>query len=329
MRTVDLFAGCGGLSLGFQNAGFEIIAAFDNWEPAIRVYRDNFNHKIYKADLGDDNVKKNIQDLSPNIIIGGPPCQDFSSAGKRDETLGRADLTISFAKIIAEVQPLFFVMENVERIQKSKIFKEALLIFKSAGYGISVCVLDASYCGVPQSRKRLFVIGHKFSNDNFLNQYIIKNQASKPMTIYDYLGNSLGIEYYYRHPRSYLRRGVFSIYEPSPTIRGVNRPIPKGYSKHNGDPIEINDDLRPLTTKERSLIQTFPIEFVFNGTKTDLEQVIGNAVPVKLAEFVAKCINEYIADIKCNKLINSGQLELIYSDSSYNLNSNFQYIATN
>ena len=90
-----------------------------------------------------------------------------------------------------------------------------------------------------------------------------------------------------------MRRGIFSIYEPSATIRGVNRPIPKGYSKHEGDPVDITEDLRPLTTKERSLIQTFPKEFIFDGTKTDLEQIIGNAVPVKLAEIIAIAINKY------------------------------------
>ena len=123
---------------------------------------------------------------------------------------------------------------------------------------------------------------------------------------------SLGIEYYYRHPRSYARRGIFSIYEPSPTIRGVNRPIPKGYKKQNGDPIEISDQVRPLTTKERSLIQTFPKDFILNGSKTDLEQIIGNAVPVKLAEYVANCINEYIKDRNQNKVTTVRQLELIF-----------------
>jgi DNA (cytosine-5)-methyltransferase 1 len=248
------------------------------------------------------------------MIIGGPPCQDFSSAGKRDETLGRADLTVSFANIVSETQPEWFVMENVERIMKSHILKDALQIFKNAGYGISYQVLDASYCGVPQARKRFFLVGHKYSSDNFLNPYFSKNQSSKQMSVFDYLGNSLNLEYYYRHPRSYMRRGIFSIYEPSATIRGVNRPIPKGYNKHDGDPVEITEKVRPLTTKERSLIQTFPKDFIFNGTKTDLEQIIGNAVPVKLAEFVANCINEYIKDKQENKQISVGQLELVYAE---------------
>lgn len=315
METVDLFSGCGGLSLGFQNAGFEILAAFDKWQPAVNVYKENFNHPIYDTDLSSEEGLEFIKSLKPQMIIGGPPCQDFSSAGKRDETLGRADLTISYAKIVASSKPEWFVMENVERITKSHILKEAMQIFKKAGYGISYQVLDASFCGVPQARKRFFIVGHKHSPDNFLNPYFIKNQASKPMTLFDYFGKSLGIEYYYRHPRSYARRGIFSIYEPSPTIRGVNRPIPKGYTKHEGDPVEISDKLRPLTTKERSLIQTFPEDFIFNGSKTDLEQIIGNAVPVKLGEFVANCINEYINDRQQDKHITVGQLELVYQEN--------------
>jgi DNA (cytosine-5)-methyltransferase 1 len=113
------------------------------------------------------------------------------------------------------------------------------------------------------------------------------------MTILDYLGDSLGIEFYYRHPRSYQRRGIFSIYEPSPTIRGVNRPIPKTYKKHQGDACAVNEKLRPLTTIERSYLQTFPKNFKLEGSKSDLEQMIGNAVPINLGKYVARAILEY------------------------------------
>ena len=312
MRTVDLFSGCGGLSLGFQNVGFEVLAAFDKWEPAIKIYKDNFDHPIYDFDLSTTESQDFICRLKPQIIIGGPPCQDFSSAGKRDETLGRADLTISYANIVAHCKPEWFVMENVGRIMKSNILKEAIKIFRAAGYGISYEVLDASYCGVPQSRKRFFLVGHTNSNDNFLNPYFIKNLSPKPMTLYDYFGDMLGIEHYYRHPRSYHRRGVFSIHEPSPTIRGVNRPVPSGYPGHGGDPVNISSQIRPLTTRERSMIQTFPKNFIFNGSKTDIEQAIGNAVPVKLGEFVANCINQYIEDSNKNQKIVTGKLEFEY-----------------
>lgn len=296
MRTVDLFAGCGGLSLGFQNAGFNIVAAFDYWHPAIAVYRKNFQHPIFDKDLSNEDISLFIADFSPDIIIGGPPCQDFSSAGKRDENLGRADLSLAFANIIASIKPKWFVMENVDRIGKSQILEQVLETFKKSGYGLSSSVLNASFCGVPQARKRYFLIGNLDGEDDVLTFYLTKNQSKTPMSIFEYLGDNLGVEYFYRHPRSYKRRAVFSVHEPSPTIRGVNRPIPKTYKKHEGDLCDINENLRPLTTIERSYIQTFPKTFKFKGNKSDLEQMIGNAVPVKLAEYVARCILEHIED---------------------------------
>ena len=122
MKTVDLFAGCGGLSLGFKNAGFEIVAAFDNWQPAIEVYKDNFIHPIFDIDLSQNINYQLIAQFNPEIIIGGPPCQDFSSAGKRNENLGRANLTLVFTNIVTLIKPKWFVMENVDRIIKSNLF---------------------------------------------------------------------------------------------------------------------------------------------------------------------------------------------------------------
>ena len=97
IKVIDLFSGCGGMSLGFIDAGFNLIAGFDNWEPAISVYKKNFTHPIYKRDLSDsEEIIDQLSELSLEVIIGGPPCQDFSSAGHRDESLGRANLTFSF-----------------------------------------------------------------------------------------------------------------------------------------------------------------------------------------------------------------------------------------
>jgi DNA (cytosine-5)-methyltransferase 1 len=228
------------------------------------------------------------------MIIGGPPCQDFSIAGHRDESLGRADLTISFANIIVKIRPQFFVMENVARITKSRILVKISEMFRNAGYGLTYETLNASYCGVPQTRKRFFLIGHLGAHDKFLTDILRINMSSSPMSIYDYLGDSLGVEYYFRIPRSYSRRAVFSIYEPCVTIRAVDRPIPKGYKKHPGDLVKIGDKVRALTVLERSYIQTFPKSFVFKGSKTTLNQMIGNAVPVKLAGYVARVIQKYI-----------------------------------
>lgn len=321
MKVVDLFCGCGGMSLGFQNTGFDIVSAYDYWLPAIEVYKSNFQHPTFNKDLSESDAYKDIAQWKPEIIIGGPPCQDFSSAGKRDESLGRADLTLSFANIVSYVKPKWFVMENVERIGKSNVLQSAIKILKEHEYGLTSIVLNASLCGVPQVRKRYLLIGHLYGIDDALSYYLRKNQSKQPMTIFDYLGHSLGIEYFYRHPRSYKRRAVFSIYEPSPTIRGVNRPIPKTYQKHKGDPCDITEKLRPLTTIERSYIQTFPKAFQFEGKKTDLDQMIGNAVPVKLAEYVASCILEYMEDYSNRNICLSDiQLKLFESIGSYAMN---------
>jgi DNA (cytosine-5)-methyltransferase 1 len=310
MKAIDLFSGCGGLSLGFKNAGFEVMAAFDKWKEACDVYRINFNHPIFEIDLSDIEDVGQFKEWNPDIIIGGPPCQDFSSAGKRDETLGRADLTVSYANIISKVRPEWFLMENVERVRRSQALKEAISIFRKSGYGLSTTVLDASYCGVPQIRKRFILVGHLYSEDNFLDEFFVKNQSASPMTIYDYMGDKLDFEFYYRHPRSYARRGIFSIYEPSPTIRGVNRPVPKSYRRHEGDPCDPSK-VRPLTTLERSYIQTFPESFTWLGTKTCVEQMIGNAVPVKLGQYIANCFLEYIENNdRTAKRVASKQLEL-------------------
>lgn len=297
MRVIDLFAGCGGMSLGFINAGCDVVAAYDNWQPAVETYRRNFTHPIFHYDLSNfDEICESFKQFAPDMVIGGPPCQDFSSAGKRDESLGRADLTISFAQIVAAIGPKWFVMENVDRAAKSGTLAIALGLLKEAGYGLTKTVLDASLCGVPQQRKRLFVIGELGGQDESLAFYLAKNQTSKPLTVKEFLGDLIDVPYYYRHPRSYLRRAIFSVDEPSPTIRGVNRPIPKGYPGHPGDPVTISPTVRPLTTKERSLIQTFPHKFVFIGNKAEVEQMIGNAVPVKLAEYVARCIQQFLDD---------------------------------
>ena len=298
MKTVDLFAGCGGLSLGFKNAGFDIVAAFEYWDTAVSCYQNNFSHPIFKTDLSDvDTSASHIEQFAPEIIIGGPPCQDFSHAGKRIES-DRASLTESYATIISRIRPSFFVMENVDRAQKSNAYEVARSLFKESGYGLTEVILDASKCGVPQKRKRFFCIGALGKSDGFMNEIINSRISEQEMTLYDYFGDTLGFEYYYRHPRNYSRRAVFSIHEPAPTMRGVNRPVPKGYPGHPKDASPINENVRALTTLERSLIQTFPATYKWDGSKTDVEQMIGNAVPVKLAEFVANALNEYICSIQ-------------------------------
>lgn len=304
MKAVDLFSGCGGLSLGFQNEGFDILAAYDNWEPAVSVYRDNFLHPIFQMDLKAEGTIAHIDQFKPDIIIGGPPCQDFSIAGKREFEGHRANLTLRFAEIVSALKPEWFVMENVYNIEKSPVLLIAKERLRSAGYGITAQVLDACHCGVPQARRRFFMIGRLGETDGFLSEALQENLSRRKTTVYDYLGDSLGTEFYYMHPRTYLRRGVFSVHEPSATIRGINRPIPANYQRHHADKAAIEDGVRALTTKERSYIQTFPEWFAFKGKQADMELAIGNAVPVNLAAYVAKRIMEYSRVTKLCDIMN-------------------------
>lgn len=293
MRVVDLFCGGGGLSYGLEQAGHKVVAAYDWWQPALDFYNRNIpSHHAYKLDLS--NVAQSVAEISrwkPEMIVGGPPCQDFSSAGKRDENGGRASLTTAYAQIVATVKPKMLVMENVGRAIKTKVYRRALRMLKEVGYELAVAVLDASLCGVPQTRRRIVVVGGLGISVSDIIAIYRQNQSHKPMTVRDYLGDELELDYYYRHPRSYARRGVFSVDEPSPTIRGVNRPIPLGYPGHEGDAVSISTPgLRPLTTRERSRIQTFPATWDLCGRKSDVEQIIGNAVPCALGRFIGEAL---------------------------------------
>ena len=270
------------------------MAAFDYWDVALNIYAKNFEHPVFKRDLSDLSSIADFETLCPDIIIGGPPCQDYSTAGHRNETLGRAALTVSFGRIIERIRPKYFLMENVAVIEKSETLKVVNKIFKDAGYGLTQLVLDASKCGVPQKRLRYITFGEFGGKDGAAKDVFVRNLSERSMTLRDYFGDSLGFEHYFRVPTSYARRGIYSIDEPSMTIRGVDRPVPKGYKGHSADSTPLNPNIRSLTYQERSWIQTFPKNFVWEGTKTNLNQAIGNAVPVKLGEYIANSIKEYI-----------------------------------
>ena len=291
-RTVDLFAGVGGLSLGFAQAGFDIVAAYDNWARALDVYGINFDHVAHRVDLSETvGAIEAVADYRPDVVIGGPPCQDFSSAGKRQER-GNASLTEAFAEIALALDPRVIVMENVARARSSQAYRRSRTRIVERGYGITECVLDASLCGVPQRRKRFFVVAARGKPDGLMSHYFQSSIGSQPMSVGEYMGEEIDTDFYYRHPRNYSRRAVYSLDEPSATIRGVNRPIPPNYPGHPLDAAPVSK-ARPLTTKERSRIQTFPPDWIWTGTKTNVEQMIGNAVPVALAKFVAEGVRQF------------------------------------
>lgn len=265
------------------------MAAVENWAPARKVYEDNFSHPVLDIDL--NYVDKAIQELnsySPSIIIGGPPCQEFSIAGARVEG-SRALLTLNFARIISIIKPNWFVFENVPGAQKSKTWDNSKKILEKSGYGITEIVLNAAHFGVPQNRKRFFAIGRIGETPNFLVSLLNEKKSQKRLTLREYAGKKIGIEFYYRHPRNWGRKGIFSLDEPAPTVRATVRNVPPGYTAHSDDAGPISE-ARALNIKERALIQTFPDNFIFSGTNTAQNTMIANAVPILLAKHIANCI---------------------------------------
>jgi DNA (cytosine-5)-methyltransferase 1 len=180
-------------------------------------------------------------------------------------------------------------------------------LLQEAGYGISEVKLNAAFHGVPQVRKRFFAIGRLDAGDGFLDAALEGGRSLDPLTVRRFLDGEAArsgedervdghfdVDFYYRHPRNWGRRAVFSVDEPSPTVRSTNRPVAPGYRPHPQDPAPA-DQVRALTPQERARIQTFPISHVFEGTRTDIDMMVANAVPTRLAAHVAGAIMEFEA----------------------------------
>src|SRR5271155_3442990 len=293
MRVADLFCGCGGVSSGFQAAGHDIVFAADTWSRARLAYDGNFDHASCRLDLSDVvEAAYAVSQKSPEIIIGGPPCQDFSVAGLRTET-ARADLTVAFAEIVRTCRPLWFVMENVPAAASSRAWAIARRRFSTAGYGLTELTLDASLYGVPQLRKRVFVIG-RMDDVQFLDEAVQDQKSDRALTVREYLGGEFRVEFYYRHPRHWGRRAIYSIDEPAATVRSTNRPIPPKYTAHSLDAAPI-EGIKPLNCFQRARLQTFLPDFAFDKSlaPVEVDMMVANAVPVRLAEVLADCIVDY------------------------------------
>ncbi len=165
-KVLDLFSGCGGMSLGFEQANFEIVLGIDNWNDALMTFQKNHkNTSILCADLS--KIKPSViseKYKNIDIIIGGPPCQGFSIAGKRIIDDERNKLYKSFVNFVKEIKPKAFVMENVPNIisMGSGIIKNNIIKdFEELGYKVEVKVLNSSLYGVPQNRKRALFVGLK------------------------------------------------------------------------------------------------------------------------------------------------------------------------
>jgi DNA (cytosine-5)-methyltransferase 1 len=332
LKIISLFSGCGGLDLGFTNAGFQLVYANDNDPVVWETFEKNHNISIDKRSLFDI---KSSEIPKADGIIGGPPCQSWSLAGEmrgaKDE---RGQLFYEYIRILKSKKPLFFLAENVPGIISSTHlpeFKKILTMFSSVGYEISFELLDARNYGVPQERKRVIIVGLKKSlKTRFVfprathstegNKTLDGKKTQRWLTLKDAIGDlpeplrakdknktngNLAIPNH-----EYMNGSFSSIYmsrnrrrkwdQPSFTIQAGGRHAPLHPSSVEMEKVETDlwkfkgekPVFRRLSVREAARIQTFPDGFTFYYNNiADGYKMIGNAVPVRLAETIARKIN--------------------------------------
>lgn len=337
-KFIDLFAGAGGFSSGFKKAGFEGVFAVDSWRDAAITHA--YNHKEMTM------IEKPIQNVEPlkvlrnlgvskkdiDVIVGGPPCQGFSMAGKRSVGDPRNKLFNEFVRFIDEVEPKFLVMENVKGLLTMKTPNEEKVIdiiekkFENIGYNVTYKVLNAADYGVPQKRERVIFIANKLGLQNgtlfpkktngpdskgkkpyetVKDAIMDITKVSDPEDKWNHKAMIHNDRVHKRlkmmppssdlaHDQSFLpkklRRAAFAynckrlaLNEPSVTL------IPGHYA------FPVHPTLpRTITVREAARLQTFDDSNSFFGKRIAQAQLVGNAVPVKLAEAIGKRFKEFI-----------------------------------
>ena len=328
MKIVSFFSGAGGLDLGFTNAGFDLAFANDNWEGCWETFEKNHKHSI---------CKKSITEIKPEEIpdvigfVGGPPCQSWSLAGAMTGINdSRGKLFYNYVELIKAKKPLFFLAENVPGLLSDKHLSEFIKIiqtFKEIGYNVSYQLLNAKDYGVPQDRKRIIIVGyHKKMGKGFefpkpINSYFLLRDAigdlppAKPAKEKNKTNGETEIPNH-----EYMNGGFSTIYmsrnrvrswdEFSFTIQAGGRHAPihpqapkmKFIEQNKREFVRGKENLyRRLSVRECARIQTFPDDFTFYyGDVADGYKMVGNAVPVKLAEAIANKIMEDILPLKNN-----------------------------
>jgi DNA (cytosine-5)-methyltransferase 1 len=177
LKVLDLFSGCGGLSLGLHLAeakngmSFETVAALDNWAIACETYELNLGIKPRNVGISEAIIRDMLAEVGPvDIVVGGPPCQGFSTSGKRSLDDPRNKLVLEFLKAVEIAQPLAFVMENVvgfTTFQNGNLLKEVKAFAKGLGFTVRAGIVQASLVGVPQRRRRFVLVGTRKKSFRF------------------------------------------------------------------------------------------------------------------------------------------------------------------
>lgn len=278
--VISTFAGCGGLSLGYKMAGFNELLAVEWEQNAVDTFRLNFPEvPVYHGDIAKLTGKEcmrlaGIKKGALDVLDGSPPCQGFSTAGKRKFSDPRNSLFKEYARLLYELQPKVFVMENVTGMVKGCMKQAYLQIIKTlreCGYKAKGQVLNAMYYGVPQSRQRVILIGVR----NDLN---IKPSHPKPQT------KPTHAKRIDSKPGRYLDRrwGDQVVTEQMPSFT-VDRKCRFFWNKNEQWGI-----------KSYIYALSFPDDFKFSGGNTNIKDRIGNSVPPLLMKAIAGHIKDNI-----------------------------------
>ncbi len=335
-NTIELFAGAGGLALGFEAAGFNTVLLNEIDNSACRTLRANRpDWNVIEGDVSEIDFSPYFNMV--DVVTGGFPCQAFSYAGKKrgfEDT--RGTLFYEFARCIREVNPKVFVAENVKGLRShdsGRTLDTIVDVFSDLGYTIiNPTVLNAMYFKVPQKRDRLFIIGVRNDYADRINLFSFPSPYNKVLTIKDAfcsgelydndVPQSEGIQYTekkkkimdlvppggcwkdlpldiqkeYMGGSFYLGGGKTGLARRlamnAPSLTIVCSPAMKQTERCH--PLET----RPLTIRESARIQTFPDEWIFLGSKSNIYKQIGNAVPVNLAYAVAKRIVAFLNELE-------------------------------
>lgn len=321
MNYVDLFSGAGGLSLGFEMAGFNNVFSVEYDKKIAESYKKNFpTHNLLVKDIQeitDDEIITLQHNQEVDVVIGGPPCQGFSLAGRIGRSFvedKRNYLFKEFARVVKIIDPKMFVMENVARMishNKGQTILEIKTEFESLGYNVQYKVLQAADYGVPQKRQRMFILGTKNKEFNFptpigttitvkeaigdlpplksgerseVPNHFSMNHSSQMLKKMSYIGdggNRNQIPEDLRPKTGDIRKYIrYDSQKPSVTVTGDMRKI--FHYEQN----------RALTPRELARLQSFPDSFIFEGNSISIQQQIGNAVPPLLGYAVAKQVKE-------------------------------------
>lgn len=335
-KAVSLFSGCGGLTLGFQWAGFHVAGHVEIDDSIHEIYQANFpNSTLLGKDitkLTDREIKQWTTRLGTiDILTGGPPCQGFSLAGKRNPEDERNELFQHYIRIVDLLQPKAFVMENVRlmmsmRDKDGRLFLDRVVKgFQQIGYQIALKVVNAQEYGVPQFRERLFLVGaHKgktqtvftFPEPTHVNGGLSFRDAVSDLPLLESGETSSDpLHWAITHPAHVIAwlkdvpQGHSAHENENPALRpssGFNTTYKRLIWDEPCSTISTNFNMisgcrnvhpsatRSLTIREAARAQSFPDRFVFLGKWSAIRRAIGNAVPPLLAKAMADSIMEQL-----------------------------------